>query len=348
MQDGVPSLTAYIIPSMLQDLAVETSPNRHLVPAAARGYNDLFVEWCRKHDDKLRNGARTTSVEQRARGYDTSVGIGVREHVALRKIAIEKEARKAIEDGASQVLILAGGYDTLALRLSKEFPDVQFIETDHPATQVEKLKALKSGDEAIPSNLEFIAGDLAKNSIGEVLGDHFNTKAKTFAVAEGLMMYLKPDDNLKLLKDLKTLLPHGSQIMLGNMDSFEIVKKQEELAKKRAEMAKERGAPMRQDEPYESCLAFSDAPGYFTKLGLEPQVSYSYLGLQSAIRSEDNQAELAQIQETREHYYLVKVPEGKPQATSFVEEKVSNEVEKLKSEVSILSTVVKTPGEFQL
>ena len=46
----------------------------------------------------------------------------------------ETQARKTIADGATQVLVLGAGYDLLCLRLGLVFPDVSFLEIDHPAT----------------------------------------------------------------------------------------------------------------------------------------------------------------------------------------------------------------------
>ncbi len=46
------------------------------------------------------------------------------------------------DDQDVQVIILAAGYDTLAWRLSAEYPMVNFIEVDHPATGRAKRHAL--------------------------------------------------------------------------------------------------------------------------------------------------------------------------------------------------------------
>ena len=42
--------------------------------------------------------------------------------------------------GAKQVVILGAGFDTLALRLSEQFPSVKFIEVDHRLLVKKSLK----------------------------------------------------------------------------------------------------------------------------------------------------------------------------------------------------------------
>src|SRR5690606_10549634 len=72
-------------------------------------------------------------------------------HVALRKRVLEDETRAAIEAGASRVLVVGAGFDTLALRLARARPHVRFVEIDHPATQSLKRHALDQLDP--PPNL---------------------------------------------------------------------------------------------------------------------------------------------------------------------------------------------------
>ena len=50
----------------------------------------------------------------------------------IRKRFMDDEARRAIEDGARQLLVVGAGLDTLALRIAERFPDVQCFEIDHP------------------------------------------------------------------------------------------------------------------------------------------------------------------------------------------------------------------------
>lgn len=109
---------------------------------------------------------------------------GISIHYLLRKRCIEDAARAAIGNGARQIVVLAGGFDTLACRLAAEFPGVQFVEIDHPATQRVKRAALEKHN-AIPPNLRLEPVDLSKRSLDDVIGD------PDFVIAEGLLMYLE-------------------------------------------------------------------------------------------------------------------------------------------------------------
>jgi methyltransferase (TIGR00027 family) len=112
------------------------------------------------------------------------------EGFARRKQFCEREARRAIDDGATQVLVLGAGYDTLCWRLAPAFPAVQFYEIDHPATALAKAKGVaKLGPRG---NLHLLAEDLAQARLSDVLAQapHWDEGADSVVVAEGLLMYL--------------------------------------------------------------------------------------------------------------------------------------------------------------
>ncbi len=59
-----------------------------------------------------------------------------------RKAFCERQVREGIGAGASQVLVLGAGYDTIGWRLAPEFAGVEFFEIDHPATARLKAKGI--------------------------------------------------------------------------------------------------------------------------------------------------------------------------------------------------------------
>mmetsp|Transcript_2598 Transcript_2598/g.3786 ORF Transcript_2598/g.3786 Transcript_2598/m.3786 type:complete len:354 (+) Transcript_2598:128-1189(+) len=139
-----------------------------------------------------------------------------------RKFYIEDKVREFLsrqmanprdnDDGRPhcQVLILAAGYDTLAIKLASEFPYVGFFELDHPATGNVKIETLKRmiqdacamlGTEInpFPENLSYYHADLAKTSVKDALSmspvvqgakNTFQFGVPTIVVVEGLTMYL--------------------------------------------------------------------------------------------------------------------------------------------------------------
>ena len=88
----------------------------------------------------------------------------------------------------SNVYVLGAGFDTLSLRIAHEFPNVRFIELDHPATQAVKIRALA---QVLPRNLEFRACDL-RTAILEKLfptSQADSDPGNRLVIAEGLLMY---------------------------------------------------------------------------------------------------------------------------------------------------------------
>ena len=109
---------------------------------------------------------------------------------ALRKRFVNDGVEQGIRRGASQVLLVGGGFDPLCLRLARKHPSVHFIEVDHPATMaVKKHGAEQLGP--LAGNLELASVDLGATPLGEALGDlNWDPTRRSVVVAEGVLMYL--------------------------------------------------------------------------------------------------------------------------------------------------------------
>jgi methyltransferase (TIGR00027 family) len=112
---------------------------------------------------------------------------------AHRKSFCERQAREGISSGATQILVLGAGYDTLGWRLAPEFPEVDFFEIDHPATARLKEKGIDAIGQR--ENLFLIAEDLGERKLEDVLRANvlWDQSASTVIIAEGLVMYLPPE-----------------------------------------------------------------------------------------------------------------------------------------------------------
>jgi len=110
---------------------------------------------------------------------------GLMLHFMLRKRFIEDTVRASLAAGCEQVVVVGAGFDTLAARLAAEFPQTQFVEIDHPATQAAKRLAI---DER--GNLDFIAANLAEERLRDALAGAYRRDAPSVFVIEGLLMYL--------------------------------------------------------------------------------------------------------------------------------------------------------------
>ncbi len=116
---------------------------------------------------------------------------GIQLHYLVRKRRLEEIALDALAKDFKQIVIFGAGFDTLALRLHKKFPTVNFIEIDYPTTQTAK-KCVIEEHQLANGNLKFISLDLTENSLSQTIldADYFRPDTKTLFVAEGLIMYL--------------------------------------------------------------------------------------------------------------------------------------------------------------
>jgi len=138
-----------------------------------------------------------------------------------RKAFCERQVRAGIDAGATQILVLGAGYDTLGWRLAPEFPGVNFIEIDHPGTA--RLKAKGIAAMGRRENLLLIAEDLGRRKLWAVLKAsglwHENTR--TVILAEGLVMYLPPEAVRDLFCQCVSISGAGSRIVFTYLPSGE-------------------------------------------------------------------------------------------------------------------------------
>jgi methyltransferase (TIGR00027 family) len=128
---------------------------------------------------------------------------GIVTHYWARKGKIESICRASIAQGVQRVVVLGAGFDTLALRLSPQFNEVEFIELDHPNTQSAKLACL--GADALPRNLRFIAADLTQAA--QWVDALKRAPKRTLIVAEGLVMYFTRAQVEQLICEIRRLDP---------------------------------------------------------------------------------------------------------------------------------------------
>jgi len=140
---------------------------------------------------------------------------GITLHYVLRKRFIEEQTLKAIKNGFNQIIILGAGFDTLAWRFHKQYPNTNFIEIDHPATSAEKAKALLQ-NEYKPLNFNVLPVDFKEQNLRDSLQSFvsFDPKKTTLFICEGVLMYLVQSEVKQLLADIKHLTGKGSSLVL--------------------------------------------------------------------------------------------------------------------------------------
>ncbi|WP_157314783.1 class I SAM-dependent methyltransferase [Chitinibacter sp. GC72] len=183
MKAETPSSTAKLIAASTILLASEPATAHRVAPGAAMWCKRLLS---RSWADRLlasSAGYRPTAMVWKWLEQHTLPGILL--HYWQRKRWIEARCRLAIAQGFERVIVLGAGFDTLALRLSLEMPQISWLEIDHPATQSAKQVAL--GPDA--QSVQFIACDLNADGLDGL--PIFSNKA-TLVIAEGVLMYLSP------------------------------------------------------------------------------------------------------------------------------------------------------------
>jgi methyltransferase (TIGR00027 family) len=187
MRDDRPSTTATLIAAATVFLSRDPQ-DAHLVPSGAAEWCARFLEATPPSMPKLlsRRGFGWA-----ARVLERLTVPGLLAHFMLRKRWIETAACEGIAGGARQVAVIGAGFDTLCVRLASEYPQVEFVEIDHPATQRCKREVLGTA----PANLRLIAADLAHERVPAF--------PDAVVVVEGLLMYLDKAATEILFTDLK-------------------------------------------------------------------------------------------------------------------------------------------------
>jgi methyltransferase (TIGR00027 family) len=126
---------------------------------------------------------------------------GIIRHYALRKRWLEQQTRAAIAQGCEQLLVLGAGLDSLAMRIAAEFPTIDVIELDHPATQTLKQRAFACIKTQAPAQRlpTLRAIDLARERLPSAL---LSSPLSRVVMAEGVLMYLPENIVASIFQDL--------------------------------------------------------------------------------------------------------------------------------------------------
>jgi len=195
LREERPSETALLIARAMVFLSRDPR-TAVLVPAEAAEEYRWFLESADPRAARLAAWAGRHALP-RSLAYcaETFVIPGIMLHYAARKLFLEDAVRAALapssSSGIAQVVVLGAGFDTLALRLHRERPDVRFYECDHPATQRLKRQAFEA-HRRFGDNLYLVELDLARTTLEAALlgAPGYRPDAGTFLLAEGLTMYL--------------------------------------------------------------------------------------------------------------------------------------------------------------
>jgi methyltransferase (TIGR00027 family) len=182
-----PSSTAQIVAT--GTLVLSRSSLGHLIPqTSARLAAECLVR-CGAMGRILARAAASATGRAALRGLERALIPGLALHHALRKRAIDDAIRRACAAGYRRLIVLGAGFDALAARHAHA---METIEIDHPATQRVKTAALAALGLTPP---HMIAADLDSPPALPP-----SERAPTVIVAEGVLMYLRPESVWRLLE----------------------------------------------------------------------------------------------------------------------------------------------------
>ena len=210
MRKDKPSRTAYKVALNVVTLGAKPEMNKFLPPGIVQATEKLLVASGAAGERIVRwsGSQRMVSVYE---AFDWMLP-GQFEAFAHRKAFCERQVRGGINGGATQILVLGAGYDTMGWRLAPKFTGVNFFEIDHPATARVKDRGIEAMGRR--KNLCLIAEDLGKRKLRDVLDNNnlWDPVARTVIIAEGLVMYLSPEAVRDLFFQCAVVSGFGSRI----------------------------------------------------------------------------------------------------------------------------------------
>jgi methyltransferase (TIGR00027 family) len=136
---------------------------------------------------------------------------GLYEYIFARTELFDELFTEALEENCPQIVFLGAGCDSRAYRFQSRVKDTTIYEVDHPATQQVKRDLLRRGDIVVPEYVRFVAADLDRQPLGDVLTSNgFHTDRRTLFLMEGVIYYLTAEGVDSLLESIRECSPPGS------------------------------------------------------------------------------------------------------------------------------------------
>lgn len=137
----------------------------------------------------------------------------LRDMMAARTLRIDTAVADATASGCAQAVILASGLDARAHRLPWA-PGTPVFEVDQPAVLEFKNEVLDGLDAQTAARRTTVACDLRDDWLGALREAGFREDITTVWLAEGLLPYLRAEDQQALLTTIRSVAPSGSVLIL--------------------------------------------------------------------------------------------------------------------------------------
>lgn len=111
--------------------------------------------------------------------------------MAERTHFIDEALRRAVSNGATQVLVVGAGLDSHAWRCRELLANTRVFEFDRPGTSAFKQRRVEEALGGPPANLNYVAADLEHEALPDALARHgYDASRRTFVIMEGVSMYV--------------------------------------------------------------------------------------------------------------------------------------------------------------
>lgn len=146
------------------------------------------------------------------------------EQIAVRTRFFDDFFLAAADAGVRQAVILASGLDTRAYRLAWPAGSVVF-EVDQPAVLEFKSRTLTGLGAEPAAELHTVPVDLRDDWPKALRDNGFDPQIPTAWIAEGLLIYLPPEAQDRLLENITALSAPGSRLATEHMDAASLTEK---------------------------------------------------------------------------------------------------------------------------
>jgi methyltransferase (TIGR00027 family) len=140
---------------------------------------------------------------------------GLSNTMLARTQFIDEHLKRAVKNGAEQVVILGAGFDTRAYRMSELLERCRIFEVDYGPTQAIKKQRVAAAIGSVPPNVAFAEIDFKRETLHDVLeGAGYSPKRKTVFIWEGVSMYIAEEAVRTTLKTIATYSLPGSTLLM--------------------------------------------------------------------------------------------------------------------------------------
>lgn len=153
--------------------------------------------------------------EDYGKGRQNREVAGMSNLMLIRTRFIDEQLQRALENGATQLVILGAGFDTRAYRFEKQLVDKRVIEVDYRSTQELKKRRLQAALGNLPPYVRFAEIDFQRDKLQDVLEKAgYQSGEKTIFIWEGVSYYLSEAVVRETLQTIARNAASGSSLVM--------------------------------------------------------------------------------------------------------------------------------------